>query len=97
MAFPLISVTCGHLRLAARLSFVLTVLVILMLLVWLWFGRRFIWRWWQYHMANREILFINKEVLIVRRPVSILGLTDAYDMNHLSPSVLEREVPLPGV
>jgi hypothetical protein len=65
--------------------FVLTLLVILMLLVWLWFGRRFIWRWWQYHMANREILFINKDMLIVRRPVSILGLTDAYDMKHLSP------------
>ena len=65
--------------------FVLTVIVILMLLVWLWFGRRFVWRWWQYHVANREILFINSDVLIVRRPVSILGLTDAYDMGHLSP------------
>ena len=54
-------------------------------LVWTWFGYRFIWRWWQYHLARREILFINKDMLIVRRPVSILGLTDAYDMGYVTP------------
>lgn len=36
-------------------------------------------------MADREILFINREELVVRRPVSILGLTDAYDMQYVEP------------
>lgn len=51
---------------------------------WVWLGRR-IWRWWQFNVADREILFINKEELVVRRPVSILGLTDAYDMQYVEP------------
>jgi hypothetical protein len=54
-------------------------------LLWVWFGYRYVWRWWQYHLATREVLFINRETLIVRRPVSILGLTDGYDMRHVSP------------
>ncbi len=61
------------------------ILVVAGLVIWLWFGRRTVWRWWQYYVAGREILFINKDLLIVRRPVSILGLTDAYDMHHVSP------------
>lgn len=68
----------------SNIHFVLLILLILWLLIWLWFGR-FLWNRWQYHAANREILFINEERLVVRRPVSILGLTTAYDMNHVSP------------
>ena len=52
--------------------------------IWLWFGR-FLWTRWQYYAADREILFINAEQLIVRRPVSILGITDNYDMRYVSP------------
>jgi hypothetical protein len=63
-------------------TFVLTVILLGWILVWLWFGR-FLWTRWQYHAANREILFIDEERLIVRRPVSILGLTSAYDMAHI--------------
>jgi hypothetical protein len=59
-------------------------LVIFWAIIWLWFGR-FLWRAWQYHAATREILFINKEQLIVRRPVSILGSTNVYDMKHVTP------------
>jgi hypothetical protein len=65
-------------------SFVLTAILVLWTIVWLWFGR-FLWRRWQYHAANREILFIDQEQLIVRRPVSILGQTTAYDFAHVSP------------
>ena len=65
-------------------SFVLTVLILLWTLMWLWFGR-FLWNRWQYHAANREILFIDEEQLIVRRPMSILGITNVYDINYVSP------------
>lgn len=64
-------------------SLVLTAILLLWLLIWLWFGR-FLWTRWQYHAANREILFIEPEQLVLRRPVSILGLTWTYDMNHIS-------------
>ncbi|MFZ0548482.1 MAG: hypothetical protein WAM60_23745 [Candidatus Promineifilaceae bacterium] len=65
-------------------SFVLTLLILLWTVLWLWFGR-FLWNRWQYYAANREILFIDKEQLIVRRPMSILGITNAYDFKYVSP------------
>ena len=64
-------------------SLVLTIILLIWLLIWLWFGR-FLWARWQFHAANREILFIETEQLIIRRPVSILGLTWVYDMAHVS-------------
>jgi hypothetical protein len=60
----------------------------LILLVWayLWYRLgRFVWRWWQYYAAVKEILFVNRELLIIRRPLSLLGVTDAYAMEHVSP------------
>lgn len=57
---------------------------------WIWLGRR-IWRWWQFNIADREILFINKEELMIRRPVSILGLTDAYDMKYVEPLAYDEQ------
>lgn len=65
-------------------SFVLTVLILMWLGFWLWFGR-FLFNRWQYYAANREILFIDKEQLILRRPMSILGITNVYDINYVSP------------
>ena len=64
-------------------TFVLTIILLGWILIWLWFGR-FLWSRWQYHAANREILFVSEDQLIIRRPVSILGLTWAYDMEHVS-------------
>lgn len=64
-------------------SFVLTAILLLWILVWLWFGR-FLWTRWQYNAATREVLFVDAEQFIIRRPVSILGLTWAYDMAHVS-------------
>ncbi|MCI0395092.1 MAG: hypothetical protein L0332_26385 [Chloroflexi bacterium] len=63
---------------------VLAILLFLWSLIWLWFGR-FLWGRWQYYAANREILFIDREQLILRRPVSILGLTTSYDRRHAGP------------
>ena len=63
---------------------VLTLLLLLWLAIWFVFGR-FLWKRWQYFAAGREILFIDREQLIIRRPVSILGITNAYDMAHISP------------
>jgi hypothetical protein len=64
-------------------SFVLTIILLFWMVIWFWFGR-FLWSRWQYHAASREILFIDDEQLVVRRPVSILGLTWVYDMSHVS-------------
>ena len=65
-------------------NFVLTILLILWLIIWFLFGR-FLFARWQYYAANREILFVDEEQLILRRPVSILGLTTSYDMSHITP------------
>lgn len=68
----------------ARFAIVFTIMLLLLLLI-LFYFMRFVWHQWQYYAAPREILFINKEMLIVRRPVSILGITDAYDMQYVQP------------
>ena len=65
-------------------SIVLTILLLVWLIIWLGFGR-ILWKRWQYYAAGREILFVDKEQLIIRRPISILGITTAYDMRHVSP------------
>lgn len=51
--------------------------------LWWYLGRN-VWRRWQYYTANREILFFYPDKLVVRRPLSLLGLTDAYDLQHVS-------------
>lgn len=65
-------------------AFVFTVMLLVLLLILFRFGR-VLWGQWQYYATNREILYVNEDQLIVRRPVSILGMTDAYDMSHVSP------------
>jgi hypothetical protein len=65
-------------------NLVLIVLLVMWVAVWLMFGR-FLWRRWQDQAANREILFIDSEQLILRRPVSIIGMTNSYDFKHVSP------------
>lgn len=65
-----------------RFAFILGAIVVLWLVLWYFVGRS-VGRRWQYFAAAREILFINKERLIVRRPVSFLGPTEAFDMHHV--------------
>ncbi len=67
-----------------RFAIVFTIMLLIWLYIWYRLGK-ILWKQWQYYTANREILFINKEHLIIRRPVSMLGITDAYDMEHVSP------------
>ncbi|MCB8985486.1 MAG: hypothetical protein H6659_16780 [Ardenticatenaceae bacterium] len=67
-----------------RFAFLLSIVVLLWLVLWYFVGRS-VARRWQYFAADREILFINKERLIIRRPVSIWGQTEAFDMNHVRP------------
>ncbi|MBK9052924.1 MAG: hypothetical protein IPL78_19015 [Chloroflexi bacterium] len=70
---------------------VLFIVWLIWMIIWIYLGRR-IWRWWQFNVADREILFINKEELMVRRPVSILGLTDVYDMNYVEPFAYDDQL-----
>lgn len=63
--------------------FVFALMIIVLLLILLSFGK-FLMRQWAHYLSNREIVFINREELIVRRPVSIWGNTDAYDMAHVT-------------
>lgn len=78
-----------------RFAIVFTIMLLIWLYIWYRLGRM-LWRQWQYYAASREILFINKERLIVRRPVSVLGLTDAYDMQHVSPFFYSDEHHCPA-
>lgn len=67
-------------------AFLVVWAIILLVWAYLWYRLgRFVWRWWQYFAADREILFVNSTTLIVRRPFSMLGVTDAYAMEHVSP------------
>ncbi len=78
-----------------RFDFLLNLMLVIWLFFWYLLGRT-LWRYWQFYAANREILFINPEQLIVRRPVSILGITDSYDMSHVSPFYLSDKHDCPA-
>ncbi|MEZ4516331.1 MAG: hypothetical protein R3C44_05650 [Chloroflexota bacterium] len=71
-------------------AFVFTVMLLVLLSILYRFGR-YLLRQWANLATNREILFINKDVLIVRRPISIFGNTDAYDMQHVTPFYISEK------
>lgn len=73
-----------------RYAFVFALMLIIGLLILFRFGR-FLFRQWYTYFSNRELLFINKEELIVRRPVSIWGITDVYDMKYVTPFFLSEK------
>lgn len=64
--------------------FVFATMILILLFIHYRFGR-FLGRQWAQFLSNREVLLINKDEIIVRRPVSIFGNTDVYDMQHVSP------------
>lgn len=72
-----------------RFVFAFSMILLIWLALWWWLGK-IVWRRWQYYAAGREILFINKERLLIRRPVSIWGLTDAYDMAYIRPFYISK-------
>ena len=67
-----------------RFTFVFTVMLLVLLYLLYRLGR-IVWQQWQYYAAKREILFVHPEMLVVRRPVSIFGITTAYDRAHVTP------------
>ena len=67
-----------------RFAFVFTVMLLGLLYLLFLLGR-IVWGQWQFYAANREILFVHNEMLMVRRPVSIFGITTAYDRAHVTP------------
>ena len=67
-----------------RFAFVFTVMLLGLLYLLFVLGQ-IVWRQWQHYAANREILFIHEQMLIVRRPVSLFGITTAYDRAHVTP------------
>lgn len=73
-----------------RSAFVLGVIVLVWLVIWYYVGRA-VSRRWQYYTADREILFINKERLIIRRPVWLWGLTEAFDMSYVRPFYISEK------
>jgi len=73
-----------------RFAFAFTVMLLVWLYIWYRLGQ-VVWNRWQYYTAAREILFIDKERLILRRPVSILGLTEAFDMQYVTPFYLSEK------
>lgn len=67
-------------------QFMIVWIVILLIWAYIWYRLgRMVWRWWQYYAATREVLFVDDDILIIRRPLSLLGVTDAFDMDHVSP------------
>lgn len=69
---------------ALPLGFSVVWVVILLIWAYVWYRLgRHVWRWWQYHAASREILYVYDDLLVVRRPLSIFGVTDGYDMEHV--------------
>ena len=68
-----------------RFAFIMTIMLIVWGVIYYYLGRM-LWQRWQYVVANREIVFIYKDdQVIVRRPLSLLGITTAYDFEHVSP------------
>lgn len=71
-------------RLLWRMIWTLGVLV--WLFVWIRVIGRLIFRWWQFYLADHELLFIYPgKHLLIHRPVALWGLTDGFDLNHVSP------------
>jgi hypothetical protein len=91
----MLGIVLGYLISGRSNSFILTILLLIWLLTWLWLGRILSNRW-QYQLANREILFIDDEQLMIRRPVSIFGLTTSYEFAHVSPFYMSDKHKCPA-
>lgn len=70
-------------------------IIVVIAIFWFYLGKK-VWTQWQYFSATREILFFYPERLIVRRPVSLLGVTDAYAREHVSRFSLDSKLNCPA-
>lgn len=77
-----------------RFAFSFAVILLIWLAIWWWVGK-IVWRRWQYYAASREIMFINKDRVMIRRPVSIWGLTEAFDMEYIRPFYVSKRHQCP--
>lgn len=66
-----------------RYRFIFALMILVLLLILFRFGK-FLMRQWAHYLSGREVVFIDREELIVRRPISIWGNTDVYDMAHVT-------------
>ncbi len=73
-------------------AFVFLAVIFFFFLYYLW---KFVWRQWQYFAASREILFIDEKMLIIRRPFSLFGITDAYDWQQVRPFTYNQQYNTP--
>ncbi|MEM7333252.1 MAG: hypothetical protein AAF490_14275 [Chloroflexota bacterium] len=73
-----------------RFAFWFTTFIIFFLLI-MYPLVKYIFQQWQYHVTNREIVFVNAEEMIIRRPVSILGITTTYDRSYVQPIVYSEK------
>lgn len=87
-------VRSGNYGFQGLLLFAYIVILVILAVGWLWLGRQ-IWRRWQYYTANREILFFYADKLIVRRPLSLLGITEAYSRQHVTHFRLDDKMNCP--
>ena len=69
---------------------VLNCMTLICLALWGFMGKA-LWKQWQRYISPREILFLAADRLTLRRPVSILGSTDAYDRTHLTPFMYDDD------
>lgn len=79
------------LRSGESYRFVFAAMILILMFILYRFGR-LLRRQWAQFFSGREVIFINLEELIVRRPISIWGNTDVYDMQHVTP-FYESEAP----
>jgi hypothetical protein len=80
------------LRSGESYRFVFAAMILILMFVLYRFGR-FLRRQWAQFFSGREVIFINLEELIVRRPISIWGNTDVYDMQHVTPFYESQSPP----
>ena len=73
-----------------RFAFAFAVMLVIFLFVLYRLGK-VIWRQWQYYVANREILFLYEDHMIVRRPVSLFGITTGYDREYVRPFYFDEK------
>ncbi len=69
---------------------VLNCMVLIWIALWGFMGRA-LWKQWQQYISPREILFLTDDNLILRRPVSIFGSTDAYDRKQMTPFIYDDD------
>ncbi len=70
--------------------------ILLTVAIFWWYLGQKVWKQWQYFSSNREILFFYPDRLIVRRPLSLLGVTDGYARQYVSRFSMDDKLECPA-